>query len=240
MNEVILYAAIATIVCVVLYSVLGKSVGQGPEAGIDPSELIGSKPSENAKIIPPVIDDRGMPGLSDIAKGDPNFSEAAFIDGAKGAYSIILEAFASGDRDTLKSLLTPNVYAVYERAITDREEKSLTQVTDLGRLKDAEIIGAEKSGKIGQLNVRFDAELTSALVDAEGKLVEGDPDVLSNISEIWTFERNLSSENPNWLLSDVAPSEGDTLEADPTPDTKAGNTKQQGDTKSGDTQTGTQ
>lgn len=221
MYEVILYAAIATIVCAVLYSVLGKSVGQGPEEGIDATKLMSANDSNISKIVPPVIDDRGMPGLGAIAAADPEFTERKFLMGAKAAYSMILDGFADGDREELKMLLTPDVYSVYEAAITDRENKSLTQVTDLGRLISAEIIGAKKDGKIGTLNVRFEAELTSALVDADGRVVEGDPDILSTISEIWTFERDMSGSSPNWLLSDVAPSEGDILEADPTPDTRS-------------------
>lgn len=219
MYEVILFAAIAIIVCLVLYSVLGKSVGQGPESALDPKSFMQSADSPALKETPTLLDDRGMPGLGAIAAADPNFTEAGFLDGAKGAYSMILEAYANGDRDTLQSLLTPEVYAVYDAAITDREAQALVQVTDLGRLISAEIIEADREGKTGSLQVRFEAELTSALVDADGKLVEGDLDVLSSISEVWTFERTLGSANPNWLLAEVSPSEGDTLEADPTPDT---------------------
>ena len=221
MYEVILYAAIATIVCVVFYSILGKSVGQGPEEGIDVTKIVNSADSNVSKMVPPVIDDRGMPGLGTIAAADPEFTEHKFLMGAKAAYSMILDGFANGDREALQMLLTPDVYTVYDAAITDREAQSLTQVTDLGRLISAEVVGADKSGKVGTLNVRFNAELTSALVDADGKVVEGDPDVLSTISEVWTFERDMSTNSPNWLLSDVAPSEGDTLEADPTPDTRS-------------------
>ena len=64
------------------------------------------------------------------------------------------------------------------------------------------------------------SDLTSALLDEEGNVVQGDPDVLSSIAEIWTFERNLKQSDPTWRLADVAPSEGDELEADPSPDTK--------------------
>lgn len=221
MYEVILYAAIATIVCVVLYTVLGKSVGQGPDSAFDPIKALKGTEAPAETIVKPVIDDRGIAGLGDIMKSDPQFNEKQFIDGAKGAYSIILEAFAEGEREELKGLLTTDVYTVYDEAITERETKNLTQVTDLGRLISAEIVAADKTGKTGQLSVRFEAELTSALVDSDGKLVQGDPDVLSRVSEVWTFERVLNSSDPNWRLSDVAPSDGDSLEADPSPDTKA-------------------
>jgi len=113
------------------------------------------------------------------------------------------------------------VYKVYEEAIVAREADNLTQVTDLGRLRKASIKEAVLEGKLARIEVLYEAELTSALMDAEGNVIQGDPDVLSSISEVWTFERNLKSSDINWRLSDVAPNEGDTLEADPTPDTKS-------------------
>jgi len=215
MYQVVLYAAIATIVCVMLYTVLGKSVGQGPESGVDPMKAMKPK----AAIVPPVEDGTPKTGLDAIAQADPNFSPAYFMDGAKAAYSMILEAFASGDHDQLKDLLTKDVYKVYADAITAREADNLTQVTDLGRLRRAAIQDSQLDGKTAQISVLYEAELTSALMNADGEVVQGDPDILSSISEVWTFERNLKSSDLNWRLSDVAPSEGDELEADPTPDT---------------------
>lgn len=142
------------------------------------------------------------------------------MDGAKAAYSMILEAFAAGDKDQLESLLTPDVYTTYLEAIEAREADGLTQVTDLGRLRKAMIKEAVLDGKMARIEVLYESELTSALMDKEGNVVQGDPDILSSISEIWTFERNVKSSDMNWRLSDVAPSEGDALDADPTPDTK--------------------
>ena len=221
MYQVILYAAIATIVCVMLYSVLGKSVGQGPESGFNPEDLMDSNKADGPKLVAPVIDEHSATGLDAIIKADPSFSPAQFIDGAKGAYSMILEAFASGDKSLLKDLLTPKVYKIYAEAIDTREKDNLTQVTDLARLKKASIKEASRKAKIGKISVVYDAELTSALMDAEGKVVQGDPDLLSSVSEVWTFTRNLTDKNPNWRLSDVTPSEGDKLESDPTPDTNS-------------------
>lgn len=220
MYDVILYAAIATIICVMLYSVLGKNVGQGPEDGIDPSKRP-QNPDMKLGIVEPLEPDTHIPGLADIMKADKDFSPAFFVDGAKAAYSMILEAFASGDREQLKSLLTEDVYAVYATAIDEREASNLTQVTDLARLMGAEIVDAEKSGSLAKITVRYDAEQSSALVDADGQTVQGDPDLLARITEDWTFERDMKSRSPDWRLTDVAPSEGDALEADPTPDTKS-------------------
>jgi len=222
MYEVILYAAIATIVCVMLYTVLGKSVGQGPESGVDAEKAIKNFVDMDNKKVVQLNKSAGPPtGLEAIAAADANFSPAYFMDGAKAAYSMILEAFAAGDKDQLESLLTPDVYKVYLEAIESREADELTQVTDLGRLRKAMIKEAALEGKMARIEVLYESELTSALMDKEGNVVQGDPDVLSSISEIWTFERNVKSSDMNWRLSDVAPSEGDALEADPTPDTKA-------------------
>ena len=220
MYEVILYAAIATIICVMLYTVLGKSVGQGPESGFDAEKAIKNFQNKDNKVVQ-LNTPAGQPtGLEAIAAADANFSPAYFMDGAKAAYSMILEAFAAGDKEQLESLLTPDVYTAYADAIKARETDGLTQVTDLGRLRKAMIKEAVLEGKIAHIEVLYESELTSALMDKDGNVVQGDPDILSAVSEVWTFERDVKSSDVNWRLSDVSPSEGDALEADPSPDTK--------------------
>jgi predicted lipid-binding transport protein (Tim44 family) len=224
MFEVVLFAAIAAVVCVAFYSVLGKSVGQGPDDAFNPDEVFGSNDGgksadERAAFAEEAAQKAEMTGLAAIAQADPSFSPARFIDGAKTAYSMILEAYASGDRDMLESLLTPDVYAVYDAAITDREAKDLTQITDLGRLKTAQIVSGQIEGREAIIRVLYEAEIASALRDASGELVEGDPDMLASISEHWTFVRDVKSDDPTWRLAEVEPSEGDDLAADPTPDT---------------------
>lgn len=221
MYEVILYAAIATIVCVMLYTVLGKSVGQGPEAGIDAKKGLEGLAMWNPKLVDPVEPNSPKTGLEAIADIDGDFSPAYFMDGAKAAYSMILEAFAAGDLEQLETLLTPDVYKVYDEAIKSREAEGLTQVTDLGRLKRSFIQESALEGTMARISVLYESELTSALLNSDGEVVRGDPDVLSAISEVWIFERDLKSADLNWQLADVAPSKGDALEADPTPDTSS-------------------
>lgn len=220
MYDVILYAAIATVVCVMFYSVLGKSVGKGPEEAIDPEDFMAGQKNSKPSVVTPITPEMESKGLGAIAKRDPDFSPAYFIDGAKQAYSMILEAFAAGDKDALTNLLSEDTLEVYKNAIDEREKAGHTQVTDLGRLRKASIKGAKIDGKMARIDVLYEADLTSALMDEEGNVVQGDPDVLSSISEVWTFERELKSSDPAWRLCDVEPSEGDELEADPTPDTK--------------------
>ena len=220
MYDVILYAAIATIVCVMLYTVLGKSVGRGPEDDADlPDFITGKDKVETPKFVAPVYDGPNVPGLDGVMKLDSEFSPSEFLKGARVAYPMILEDFADADKDQLEPLLTDEVYKVYCGAIDDREAKGLRQVTDLARLMSAKFVRADTQGKVMRISVRYEAELASALVDAEGETVEGDPDTLASINEIWTYTRTAGSSNPNWRLADVEPSEGDELAADPTPDT---------------------
>lgn len=222
MYEVILYAAIATIVCIVLYSVLGKSVGQ------DSSEKLNIKTASKLKknIKHNTINIKGTmtkevsDGLNKIKSIDASFSTSEFIGGSKAAYSMIIEAFAEGDKETLKSLLTSKVYKVYINEIKKREENKHKQVTDLVRLSEATIKSIKVSGKTATIEVVYTAELSSALFDDDNNLIQGDPDILALISETWSYKKDLTSNNYNWLLSDVCPNKGDTLAADPTPDTK--------------------
>jgi len=220
MYEVILYAAIATVVCVMFYSILGKSVGKGPDEGIDPEQFMAKAENKKKAPVMALSSDYNSLGLGEIAKKDPDFSPAFFIDGAKQAYSMILEAFAAGDKDTLANLLDKDTLEVYSDAIDAREKQGFTQVTDLGRLSKTSYKSANVEGNAAFISVQYEADLTSALLDGDGNVVQGDPDVLSSITEVWTFTRSIKSSDPTWRLCEVEASEGDDLEADPTPDTK--------------------
>ena len=221
MFDVIIYAALATVVVIVFYSVLGKQTGFGgvPEEKSDPVDFGMEDP--NRKTAPEPNPEIERLGLSGITRLDPSFSIAHFMTGATAAYSMILEAFANGDRDLLNDLLTPDTFAIYDEAITAREKAGQTQITDLGRLRKASIKAAKTDGTIAYISVLYEADLTSALRDADGELVMGDPDVLSSVSEVWEFRRDMKGDDLNWRLANVEPSEGDALEADPTPDTTA-------------------
>jgi len=221
MFDVIIYAALATVVVVVFYSVLGKQTGFGgvPEEKSDPVDFGMEDP--NRKPAPEADPEVERLGLSGITRLDPSFSIAHFMSGATAAYSMILEAYANGDRDLLKDLLTPDTYALYDEAITAREAAGQTQITDLGRLRKASIQAAKTEGSIAHISVLYEADLTSALRDAEGELVMGDPDVLSSVSEVWEYRRDMKGKDLNWRLANVEPSEGDAVEVDPSPDTTA-------------------
>ena len=230
--EIVLYAALAVIVLTVLYSVLGRQIGHGTDKDQKPEDIFGTtrdvepRPVAAAAVAPESAADEtrfsGEPDyMAALRAADPGFDTRQFLDGATTAYSMVLEAFAAGDRDTLAMLLTPRMEGIYADAIANRERQELTQVTDVVAVKNAKMEDGRVNGKTAELDVRFHSELSSALVDAVGQPVQGDPDLIANVREVWTFTRDLRSDDPTWKLSDVAPEEADEdLSADPAPDTK--------------------
>ena len=224
MQELILYVVLALIVGAMLFSVLGKNLGQGSdelaEANVDGDKFKGVQPT----LLPQTQTFEGpaAKGLQAIFDADPNFNVAQFMDGAKTAYGMILEAFADGDKDTLEGLLNKDVRGTYFAAIDDRVKKELSQTTDLARLISADIISASLRGKTGKIGVAYHAELATALLDGHGEIISGDLDVLSRVKEVWRYERKLGAKNPNWVLCSVEPH--DTIEGgedgpDHSPDT---------------------
>ncbi|MBL4870251.1 MAG: Tim44 domain-containing protein [Robiginitomaculum sp.] len=224
MQELILYAVLALIVGAMLFSVLGKNVGESLDTPLDPQDALDKFKNKSKAAPNPKIDFEGpaAEGLSAIHAADPDFSVPVFIDGAQTAYGMILEAFADGDKDVLGTLLNTEVKESYYAAIDDRLEKNLSQTTDLARLISAEIVTASLVQKTGRIGVLYQAELATALLDDSGEIVGGDLDILSRVSEVWSYERKLSSKNPNWLLCCVEPHdvhEGETDGPDHSPDT---------------------
>ncbi len=222
MQEIIIYAVLTLIVGAMLYSVLGKDVGEGSEVSFDPQDMLDKLGTQKqAAPSAPKFDGPAKKGLTAIYQADPTFNLGQFIEGAKSAYGMILEAYADGDKKALDGLLNKQVKASYFAAIDERESKNLNQTTDLARLMSAEIIGASKTGKKAIIQVVYEAELATALVNKDGDVVEGDLDVLSRVKEIWGYERLLTSKNPNWILSAVEPHiplSGDDAGPDHSPD----------------------
>jgi len=227
--DIILYATLAVIVCVVFYSVLGRQVGRGPDEDASPEDIFGTTrdftpeaKSDGGMVVPLHAGDDTPTGVAAVMARDADFSPKVFLDQATTAYSMVLEAFAAGDRDTLEMLLTPRMSGLYNEAIAEREMKLLTQVTDVLRIASVDIVDARVEENLGEVDVAFGSELSSALVDADGKPVAGDPDMVASVREVWTFSRDLAGSDPAWFLADVAPEEtdGQELAVDPAPDTK--------------------
>ena len=139
-------------------------------------------------------------GLKAIAEADPSFSPKGFMEGAKAAYEMIVTAFASGDRQTLKNLLEKDVYDGFERVIREREAAGRTVDFTFVGLPKVDISEAELDKRNALVTIRFHAEVVSATREKDGTLIEGNADQVTNIADEWTFARSTKSRDPNWKL----------------------------------------
>jgi predicted lipid-binding transport protein (Tim44 family) len=139
-------------------------------------------------------------GLDAIVRVDPKFDPKHFIAGARAAYEMIVGAFAAGDRRTLKARLSREVYEGFEVAIRDRESKGETVESRFVSLDEANIIAAEMRSNTAQVSVRFVSQLISATHDRDGNVIDGSPDKVTDVTDVWTFARDVNSRDPNWNL----------------------------------------
>ena len=139
-------------------------------------------------------------GLAAIAGADQNFMPKQFLEGAKGAYEMIVTAFANGDRKTLKMLLDKDVFDGFEQVISEREAAGHRIDFTFVGLPGIEISEVEFDKKTAQITLRYKAEIVSATRDSAGTLVEGNADQVMTIRDEWTFARNVRSRDPNWKL----------------------------------------
>lgn len=181
----VIAAMVAGIICFRLYSILGRRTGHEPP----PQPVPAPRPAAH---LPQPVQEAApaSTGLLDIQLADRNFDVPKFLAGAREAYSRIVDAFIQGDRMALRPLLSPEVYAAFDAGIAARTEPAAPLV----KLHDARITGSALHGRSAEITVAFNAEFgTGTVVD------------------VWTFERNLDSTDPNWTL--VATS-GDLPEGD--------------------------
>lgn len=138
--------------------------------------------------------------LMNVVQLDRGFNLAHFAGGAQDAFVMIVEAFAAGDRELLKSLLSPELYAAFEGAIKAREDEGQTMLTEIHAIRKTEINDVQVKDKMAYLTLRFVADETSVIRDRDGAVVSGHPDRVSETIDIWTFGRDMRSKDPTWFL----------------------------------------
>ncbi|CAN7223054.1 Tim44/TimA family putative adaptor protein [Mesorhizobium sp. LjNodule214] len=139
-------------------------------------------------------------GLRTIKDNDQTFDPKTFVDGAKMAYEMIVMAYADGDRKTLKNLLSREVYDGFVAAIGDREAKSEKIQSSFVGIDKADIVAAEMKGGEAHITLRIVSELISATRDKAGTVIDGDPETVAEVKDVWTFARDTRSRDPNWKL----------------------------------------
>jgi predicted lipid-binding transport protein (Tim44 family) len=140
-------------------------------------------------------------GLDEIRGADPKFDPVDFVAGARVAFEMIVAAFAQGDAKALRPLLSDQVFANFAGAIEDRSRNRQKHETTLVGILSADIVGAALKGDEAQVTVKFVSQQINVTKDQEGRIIDGDPSEVANITDIWTFSRPVKSRDPNWVLA---------------------------------------
>jgi predicted lipid-binding transport protein (Tim44 family) len=139
-------------------------------------------------------------GVAAIRTADSAFDPSSFTAGARAAFTAIVEAFAKGDTATLRPLLDGPTYASFEAAIRGRTERKEKAETTLIGFEASDISAAELQGAYANVTVRFVSEQINVLRNAEGQIIDGNPNEVQKVIDLWTFRRDTKSSDPNWLL----------------------------------------
>jgi len=222
----IIFLALAVFIFLRLRNVLGQRTGserppfdraarnavQGaPDSNIVsmPGKVMDQAPlAPTAEVAPPSDRWKGLAepdsalaqGLDAIAAQDSSFDPRHFLSGARSAYEMIVLAFANGDRRALRDLLSSEVYESFEAVIKDRERHEQKTETRFVSIDKAELVAAEQRDRTAQLTVRFVSQMISVTRDKAGTIVDGNPDRVADITDVWTFARDTTSRDPNWKL----------------------------------------
>lgn len=138
--------------------------------------------------------------LERMAESEPSFNPRTFVEGAKAAYEMIIEAYAKGDKQGLKNLLSKEVFDGFSRAIDARAAQGQRVESRFVGIDKATIQQASLVGRKASITMEFVSELISATYDKAGEVVDGDPREIRQVTDVWTFERDVGSRDPNWKL----------------------------------------
>jgi predicted lipid-binding transport protein (Tim44 family) len=212
--EIVLLAMLAAFLGLRLYSVLGRraereeeSVPQRFDAEDKPAGIprpapatpvVAPRPAEMEGVMPAV-----ERALRDIAAADGKFNLAQFLEGARGAYRMVLEAFWKADRETLRDLCDDDVYAGFITAIDAREAAGETLANSLIRIEEVRIHSASLDGKTARIALLFVADIAAVTRDKDGNVIAGSLDDAIVSRDVWTFSRNTAARDPNWLLDET-------------------------------------
>ncbi len=218
--DIILFAALAAFLVFRLRSVLGRRTGHERRPPNDPlgsrrqkKEAQGS--DDNVIELPDrgpradgaeaafeeaESDDPVSAGLTQIRIADPDFDLAQFRAGAESAFEMVVQGFASGDTKLLRNLLNDEVFENFESAIKQREEADETLETTVIGIKSCDVIEARLDGRMAFVVVKFVSEQVNVTKNKDGAVVDGDPNHVASVTDLWTFARNTRARDPNWTL----------------------------------------
>lgn len=213
--EIVILAMIAAFLGLRLYSVLGRRAEQEEEpvptrfehnnapmarrpAAAQPSVEPARQNNELAGFSPAIED-----GLRAISGADRRFDLLSFLEGAKAAYGMVLEAFWRGDKEELRELCDDDVYAGFAAAIDAREAAGETLDNRLVRIEDVTVHSAALDGRMARIAVRFVADIAAVTRDRDGNVIAGSLEDAVESRDVWTFARDVRSDSPAWLIDET-------------------------------------
>ena len=211
MTAIVILALVALFIGLRLYSVLGERTGheQPILKPADPEADARIEPRATARapstVSPSEPDDMAYlptagPGVRALLAADPSFDVARFLEGSKAAYRLILESFWKGDLEAMRPLVDAHVYETFSSAVEQRKMDGLVLDNRLVSIDQALIAGAEFERNIALVTVRFEADIAAVTRNAAGEVVAGSLSDAVQTRDRWTFRRDISSRDPNWLL----------------------------------------
>ena len=186
--DIILLAIIAGFIILRLRGILGRRTGHEKK---DFGDLFGKKATQSGS-------EKKVVNLSSSKLDDA--TKEQFIKGAKAAYEMIITSFAKGDKKTLKPLLNKEIYKNFSDEIDHRKKENLKSELTFVGVKSAEIKNFEKKDNIYTFTVNFVSEIITCKKDKNNKIIEGNPDIIKTVNDVWKFSKNMWSSNPNWYL----------------------------------------
>jgi len=208
-TTIVILALVFLFVAFRLWSVLGRRTGheqtiaRPAEATPAPVGAGRSLPDASAPAAPAgaaVVEPNAEAGVRAIGIADGGFDAAHFLEGARSAYRMILEAYWKGDEEALKHLTDADVYAAFAGAIAARKAAGHVLDNRLVTIENAVIDKASLTGQTASVTVRFDADIAAVTRDTENNVLAGSLDDAVPTHDVWTFSRQVRAENPNWIL----------------------------------------
>ena len=211
MTVIVILALVALFIGLRLYAVLGERTGHEQQQPIfkpaDPDALVEPRVTQPSATPTSATEAGDMaflptagPGVRAILAADPNFDVAHFLEGAKSAYRMILEAYWKGELDTMKSHLDPHVLEAFSGAVAGREKEGLRLDNRLVAIEQALIAEAALEGSVATVTVRFEADIAAVTRNKADEVVAGSLSDAVQTRDLWTFRRDITAGNPNWLL----------------------------------------
>ena len=209
MTTIVILAMVFLFVAFRLWSVLGRRTGheqtiaRPAEAAPAPIGAGRSLPDNSTPALParsPVVEARAESGVRAISIADGGFDAGHFLEGARSAYRMILEAYWRGDEDALRRLTDNDVYDAFAAAIAERKASGQVLDTRLVSIESAVIEQARLAGQTASVTVRFEADIAAVTRDTEGNVIAGSLTDAVPTHDVWTFSRNVRADDPNWIL----------------------------------------